>query len=129
MSVAAGARIFGAKSVVYIAETVPDGFARSLRQKGAQVVRTGADYEASMAAAQKAAEDNGWTLLSDSSWPGYFDLPHRLMEGYLVMAAEASDALTEPPTHIFLQAGVGGWLAPWRHLRGSAGGRSGHHRR
>ena len=85
MSVAAGAKVFGAKSVIYLSETVPAGFADRLREKGAEVVIEGSDYEASMAGAQAAAEANGWTLLSDSSWNGYFDLPHRLMEGYLAM--------------------------------------------
>ena len=33
------------------------------------------------------------------------------MEGYLVMAAEAFDDLDTPPTHLFLQAGVGGLAA------------------
>ncbi|MEQ9257776.1 MAG: pyridoxal-phosphate dependent enzyme [Roseovarius sp.] len=108
LSVAAGARIFGARSVIYLAETVPEGFAARLREKGAEVVRAGADYEASMAAAAEAARAHGWTLLSDSSWPGYFDIPHRLMEGYLAMAEEAARQCPEPPTHIFLQAGVGG---------------------
>ncbi|MFN3211004.1 MAG: pyridoxal-phosphate dependent enzyme [Roseovarius sp.] len=108
MSVAAGAKVFGAKAVVYIAETVPEGFAGRLRDMGAEVVREGADYEASMKAAETAASDNGWTLLSDSSWPGYLDLPWRLMEGYLVMAEEAVRQMPEAPTHVFLQAGVGG---------------------
>ena len=108
MSVAAGAKVFGADAVIYLSETVPESFADRLREKGAKVVVEGADYEASMAAALKAAEDNGWTLLSDSSWKGYTELPHRLMEGYLAMAAEAADQMPVPPTHIFLQAGVGG---------------------
>lgn len=108
LSVAAGARVFGARAVVFIAETVPEGFARRLRDKGAEVVRAGADYEASMAAAARAAGDNGWTLLSDSSWPGYTDLPHRLMEGYLVLMDEAARQIPAPPTHVFVQAGVGG---------------------
>ena len=108
MSVAAGARVFGAKAVVYLAETVPEGFAQRLRDKGAEVVREGAEYEASMAAAERAAGENGWTLLSDSSWPGYVDIPHRLMEGYLALAAEAVEQCPETPTHIYLQAGVGG---------------------
>ena len=108
LSVAAGARIFGAKVVVYLSDTVPEGFAARLREKGAEVVRAGAEYEASMQAAFETAEENGWTLLSDSSWEGYFDLPHRLMEGYLAMAAEAARQMPEPPSHILLQAGVGG---------------------
>jgi diaminopropionate ammonia-lyase len=107
MSVAAGAKVFGAQAVIYLAKTVPSDFADRLREKGADVVIEGDDYEASMAGAQKAAATNGWTLLSDSSWDGYFDLPHRLMEGYLAMAAECTEQM-EAPTHIFLQAGVGG---------------------
>ena len=111
MSVAAGAAAFSARSVVYIAEPVPEAFAVRLKEQGAEVVREGATYEASMAAAAAAAEANGWALLSDSSWPGYTTRPHRLMEGYLVLMAEAIAEMPTTPTHIFLQAGVGGLAA------------------
>lgn len=121
MSVAAGARVFGAKAVVYIAETVPEGFAGRLRDMGADVVRAGTDYAASMKAAETAASDNGWTLLSDSSWPGYVDLPWRLMEGYLVMAEEAVRQMPEVPTHVFCKPGSAGWRVPARRCFGSAG--------
>ena len=108
MSVAAGAAAFGASSVVYIAESVPEAFALRLAEQGAKVVRAGTTYEASMAAAMQAATDQGWALLSDSSWPGYTVRPHRLMEGYLVLMAEAIAQMPVVPSHIFLQAGVGG---------------------
>ncbi|MGJ8625827.1 MAG: pyridoxal-phosphate dependent enzyme [Sulfitobacter sp.] len=108
MSVAAGAAAFGASSVVYIAETVPEAFALRLAEQGAKVVRAGTTYEGSMAAAMQAATDQGWALLSDSSWPDYTARPHRLMEGYLVLMAEAIAQMPEIPSHIFLQAGVGG---------------------
>ena len=111
LSVAAGAKIFGAKAAVYLSSSVPERFAERLRAHGAEVCRAGDDYEASMIAAVKRAGDHGWTLLSDTSWAGYTELPHRLMEGYLVMAAEAVRQMPEPPTHIFLQAGVGGLAA------------------
>ena len=111
ISVAAGARIFGAQAVIYLSETVPEPFAQRLRKMGAEVVRAGSQYEESMDAALKAAEENGWTLLSDSSWGGYTDLPYRVMEGYLQLAAEAADDMDEAPTHIMLQAGVGGLAA------------------
>lgn len=61
-----------------------------------------------MAAAATAAEANGWQLLSDSSWPGYMARPHRLMEGYLVLVDEIIREIPQVPTHVFLQAGVGG---------------------
>ncbi len=108
LSVAAGAAMFGARAVIYIAETVPESFAHRLRDKGAEVVRAGADYEASMAAAGQAAETEGWTLLSDSSWEGYLERPYRLMEGYLALMAETVEQSEHPPSHIFVQAGVGG---------------------
>ena len=108
LSVAAGAAAFQAKSRVFISETVPEGFAARLAAQGAEVVRQGATYEDSMAAAEQSAKDTGAILLSDSSWPGYFDAPHRLMEGYLVLMSEVFEQIPERPTHIFLQAGVGG---------------------
>lgn len=111
LSVAAGARIFGARAVVYLSETVPEGFAARLRGKGACVRRAGEDYAASMAAAERAAQAGEGVLLSDSSWSGYTALPHRLMEGYLAMAAEIGARMPAPPDVIALQAGVGGMAA------------------
>lgn len=108
MSVAAGARIFGARAVIVLADTVPERFATRLAAKGAEVRRAGPDYAAAMAEAARLAETEGWTLLSDSSWPGYAALPHRLMEGYLALAEECTRQLREPPEQILLQAGVGG---------------------
>ncbi|MEM9872112.1 MAG: pyridoxal-phosphate dependent enzyme [Pseudomonadota bacterium] len=111
LSVAAGARIFGAHAVVYIAETVPDAFASRLARYGARVIREGVAYEASMDAAARSAADNGWSLLSDSSWDGYTEPALRVMEGYTQMAAETAAHIPTPPTHILLQAGVGGLAA------------------
>lgn len=121
MSIAAGARVFGARAVIFIAETVPESFAAKLTALGAEVVRAGAEYDESLKAAETAARENGWQLLSDTSWPGYSALPLDVMEGYLVMANEAADELDAQdirPTHIFLQAGVGGLAAAVAvHLR------------
>jgi diaminopropionate ammonia-lyase len=111
LSVAAGARLFGARAVVYLSDTTPDAFERRLRRAGAEVRRIGADYAASMAAAARDAERNGWMLLSDSSWPGYTQWPLRVMEGYLVAGEEVYRELPQPPSHILLQAGVGGFAA------------------
>lgn len=124
MSVAAGAAAFGARAVVFIAETVPESFAERLRAQGADVVRSGATYEESMTAAAQTAQDNGWVLLSDSSWPGYFDRPYRVMEGYLVLMAEIVDQIEQPPTHVFVQAGVGGLAGAVAALSRQAWGRA-----
>lgn len=111
LSMAAGAALFGADAVVLLAETVPEDFAERLRGKGARVIRHGAVYEDSMAEAMRLAELEGWNLLSDSSWAGYSAPARDVMEGYLIMGAEVAAQCPEPPTHIFLQAGVGGMAA------------------
>lgn len=115
LSVAAGARLFGAEAVIHLAETVPEAFAERLRAKGARVVRSGAAYEDAMAAAEATAAEGGATLLSDSSWPGYTGLPFRVMEGYLQMVAEADRQIGDRGdgglTHVLVQAGVGGMAA------------------
>lgn len=110
LSVAAGAKVFGAKAVIYLAQTVPASFAARLREKGAEVVIEGADYEASMTAAAQAASDRGWRLLSDSTWVE--DTSGRdVMEGYLAFCSEMIAQYEGVPTHVFLQAGVGGLAA------------------
>jgi diaminopropionate ammonia-lyase len=111
MSVAAGARVFGAEAVVYLAKTVPESFAGRLQARGARVVRAGDTYEESMAAASEAAVRHGWHLLADSTWPGYTEPARDVMEGYLVMGEEVVRQIAEPPTHLYLQAGVGGLAA------------------
>src|SRR5690606_3200503 len=46
-----------------------------------------------------------------TSYPGYTDIPRDVMQGYELMAAEAYEALAEPPTYVFIQTGVGGLAA------------------
>lgn len=108
LSVAAGAAAFGARAVIYLAAPVPESFAGRLRALGAEVVRHGTVYEDSMAGAAEAARREGWALLSDSSWPGYTERPLRVMEGYLALMDEIVAEIPEPPSHVMLQAGVGG---------------------
>lgn len=111
ISLAAGARLFGARAVVHLPQGTPAHFARRLRALGADIVAGAGDYEACMDAARADADAHGWRLLADASWPGYVERPYRVMQGYLTMGAELAEALAEPPTHVVLQAGVGGLAA------------------
>ena len=110
ISLAFGAQQFGAKAIIYLSKTVPSNFAGYIESFGADVVIAGKNYEASMAEAAKAANENNWTLLSDSTWEGY-SAGIDVMAGYLVMASEAFEQCPEVPTHIFLQGGIGGYPA------------------
>lgn len=122
LSVAAGARVFGATAIVYLSEMVAEDFADRLRERGARVIRSGESYEESMAASVTAAAENGWTLVSDTSWSGYQRIPALVMEGYKIIAVEVLENITEVPTHVFLQAGVGGFAAAMASVFRSAWG-------
>ncbi len=111
LSVAAGARIFGARGLIVLSSSVPEGFAERIRQTGSYVVRVDGSYEDSVQYAIDAAEENGWLLLADGSWEGYTERPALIMEGYTVLAEECRQDFERTgiwPTHVFLQAGVGG---------------------
>lgn len=82
-----------------------------MRDLGAKVIRIDGDYDASVALARDEAEQNGWFVVSDTSWPGYSEPPRDVMAGYGVMTREICEALDQAPTHIFLQGGVGGLAA------------------
>ncbi|MEO1551813.1 MAG: pyridoxal-phosphate dependent enzyme, partial [Pseudomonadota bacterium] len=111
LSVAAGARLFGAQAIIYLANSVPEAFAQRLRGIGAEVTRAGAIYEEAMDTAAADAAREGWSLLSDSTWEGYVSPALAVMEGYMQLAAEAVAQLQAPPSHVLLQAGVGGLAA------------------
>ncbi len=121
LSVAAAASLFGARSVVYLAASVPEEFADRLREKGAEVVRAGAIYEESLAAAVEAGERNGWILIADTSNQDYQEIPALIYQGYSVLAEECRayfDQQNDWPTHVFLQAGVGGMASSFAaHIR------------
>ena len=110
-SLAWGCRRFGAACRIYIHAEVSEGRAAAIRNLGAAVIRVDGDYDASVAEARRDAGENGWFVVSDTSWPGYARPPRDVMAGYGVMAREICDALDEAPTHVFLQGGVGGLAA------------------
>lgn len=110
-SVAWGARNFGARCVIFIHATVSDARKTAIEAYGAEVRRCVGNYDDSVREAQESASREGWFVVSDTSYPGYMEVPRDVMQGYELMAAEAFDALPLPPTHIFLQTGVGGMAA------------------
>lgn len=109
-SVAWGAQRLGIPCVIYIHETVSQGRADAIAAYGAEVRRVPGNYDDAVRAAAKTAEDNGWVVVSDTSWPGYETIPKDVMQGYAVMAMECQDQGARP-THVFIQGGVGGLAA------------------
>lgn len=112
-SVAWGARLFGCRAVIVLPRGVSAGRERAIRDLDAEIVRTDKDYDSAVRYCAKEAAANGWKVVSDTSYDGYETIPRWVMHGYTVLAAEILQQLppAEWPTHLFLQAGVGGLAA------------------
>lgn len=112
-AVAWGARTFGCRCVIYIHATVSEGRKQAIERFGAEVRRTPGNYDDSVRQAARDAAAEGWFVVSDTSYEGYMDVPRDVMHGYTVMAEEAIRQLPEgePPSHVFVQGGVGGVAA------------------
>ncbi len=106
-----GAKRFGAPCRIYIHSEVSKGRAQAMRNLGATVIRVAGDYDASVEVARQEARDNGWFVVSDTSWEGYTQPPVDVMAGYGVMSREIFDQLVTAPTHVFIQCGCGGLAA------------------
>lgn len=108
-SVAWGARLFGCHCKIFIHSGVGAARADAIAQYGAEIIRVDGNYDDSVAA---AAKEHHWSIVSDTSYPGYTRIPQLVMQGYTLMLEEIlqqSDDL--PPTHILVQGGVGGLAA------------------
>lgn len=110
-SVAQGAELMGARAVIFVHSGVSDARIAAIAHFGAEMIRVKGNYDDSVAEAAGVAAREGWTVLSDTSWPGYEHIPGLVMQGYTILVREALQTMPEPPTHVFLQAGVGGFAA------------------
>jgi len=111
-SVAWGAQTFGCRCVIYVHAAVSEGRAKAIAAFGAEVIRLTGNYDDAVRHAALQAQQHGWTVVSDTSYEGYRDIPIDVMHGYGVMSREIlCQFKNEPPTHVIVQAGVGAFAA------------------
>lgn len=112
-SVAWGAQMFGCRSVVYVPKSCSSGRETAVRRYGATVVRTQVGYDETVRLCTANAANQGFIVVSDTSWPGYVDIPRDVMHGYTLMVEEVLRQLPgeDTLTHVFVQGGVGGLAA------------------
>ncbi|MDD3214794.1 MAG: diaminopropionate ammonia-lyase [Eubacteriales bacterium] len=84
----------------------------NIAKEGAQVTIEEMNYDDCVRlAAKEAGETPHGVVVQDTAWDGYEDIPSHIMQGYGTMVREAADqfvtAVGAPPTHVFIQAGVG----------------------
>ncbi len=114
-SVAWAAQMFGCKCVIYLHDGVSQGREKEIAAYGARIRRVPGGYDDSVRFAAAEADENGWYVVSDTAWENYEEIPAWVMQGYTVMADEIVTQWPEwnasPPTHLFIQGGVGGLAA------------------
>ena len=104
--------MFGCGCIIYIHRDVSEGRKQAMESFGAEVIRIDGNYDASVKQADADAQAHDRIIVSDTSYPGYMDIPRDVAIGYTVMLAEAVEQMQgEIPTHVFIQAGVGGLAA------------------
>ncbi|WP_018240643.1 diaminopropionate ammonia-lyase [Ensifer sp. BR816] len=110
-SVAQGASLVGARAAIFVHAGVSDERVAAIARFGAEMIRVAGSYDDSVKEAARVARARDWTIVSDTSWPGYERIPGLVMQGYTALVREALRQMPAPPTHVFIQSGVGGIAA------------------
>ena len=112
-SVAYAAQRLRCACVVFMHETAPPQKASAIESLGSRIVRVPGTYDDAVRQARRSATENGWVLIPDTSDDAHDPTARRVLHGYGVMVLEILEqrAGCAPPTHVFLQGGVGGLAA------------------
>jgi diaminopropionate ammonia-lyase family len=113
-ALAAAAQSLGCRCVIVLHAQVSVEREQAIAAFGAKIVRIAGNYDESVEEAAQLARENGWEVVSDTSYEGYEEVPRDVMQGYGVIAEELlqqAPAAACPWTHIILQGGVGGLAA------------------
>lgn len=109
--IAWAARQLGQKAVVFMPKGSSAYRLEMIRREGAEASITDMNYDDAVRHARDYAQVHGGIVVQDTAWEGYKEIPLWIMQGYAVIMEEISRQLEEmgelPPTHVFLQAGVG----------------------
>jgi len=109
------ARKLGFPCVIYVHKNTSQARIDAIAEFDAEVRVVDGNYDDAVRQCERDARANGWQVVSDTSWPGYEDIPKWVMQGYTTLMAETQEQFAAlgiiKPTHIFLQAGVGAFAA------------------
>lgn len=114
LAVAAAAQKARSRARIYLPRQVSSARARRIEACGAQIVWIDGTYDEAVVAAEAAARRGEGVLISDTSADPNDEVVAHVMQGYGLLAEELIQQfaeLRERPSHLFVQAGVGGLAA------------------
>jgi diaminopropionate ammonia-lyase len=109
-AVARMANLLGLTARIYVPDDMVQARRDAIASEGAEVIVVNGTYDE--AVARSAAEaDERCMVISDTSWPGYENVPGWVIDGYSTILHEVDDELQErgesPPDLVAVQIGVG----------------------
>lgn len=118
--VARMARLLGLPATILVPSGTAQPRVDGIAAEGAIVEVVAGDYDDAIEASAALA-DEVRVVVSDTSWPGYEDIPRAVVEGYSTMFHEIDDEMARrglpAPSVVALQAGVGAFAsAGLRHV-------------
>lgn len=114
LAVATAAKKARTRARIYLSKDVSSARASRIEACGAEIVRVDGTYDDAVLAAQAAASRGDGLLISDTSSDPEDRVVYDVMAGYGLLAQELAqqfETLRERPSHLFVQAGVGGLAA------------------
>jgi len=118
-SVAWMARKLKKKSIVYVPKNTSNSRIEAIKNEYGEVYVTNDNYDLTVAEAKKRCDKenkivpkNTWSLVQDTAWDGYEEVPLHIMKGYWTQIHEITEQIISYDVDvIFLQVGVGSWAA------------------
>jgi diaminopropionate ammonia-lyase len=119
-AVARAARLRGLRATVLVPAGTAEARIEAIEGEGASVQVVDGSYDDAVRLSAELADERR-LVLSDTSWPGYEDVPRRVIEGYATIFHEVDEQAGAAVDVAFIPIGVGALAAAAaRHLAGRA---------
>ena len=113
------ARKLGRKALVYMPQGTVSDRVRAIKQEGADVFVINQTYDIAVKMASTRVDETNkksgnhfWSLIQDTAWDGYEEVPLDIMKGYWTQIHEITRQIGKEKIDVlFLQTGVGSWAA------------------
>ena len=105
-AVAHMARLLGLRARILVPDDMAVARVDAITGEGAQVEIVHGDYDRAVAASAALADEHH-LVISDTSWPGYREVPAWVADGYGTIFGELEHQLREPFDLVTVQIGVG----------------------
>jgi diaminopropionate ammonia-lyase len=103
------------RAVIFIPSGAAPARIQPIRELGAEVVLVDGSYDDAVSRMAAQSEENGYTVVSDTGFEGYLEIPNWISAGYMRIFSESwrdlGNQRAPAPDIVLVQGGVGGLAA------------------